>query len=138
MSSCLCWALSQPLVAEIWSVCEKHSGGEHGHIYWGESDMMDKIQMRLNSGMMDSGLVVVVFIISSLIIITFSFLLLVDYEWCHVLYKNNTVSSIRISSKGKCTIRNQGPCSHPISPNNLKSINLIRRICSLSVQIYHR
>ena len=52
--------------------------------------------MRLNSSMMDSGLVVVVFIISSLIIITFSFLLLVDYEWCQVLYKNNTVSYITI------------------------------------------
>ena len=70
----------------------QEGSNEHGDIYWGESDMRDKIQMRLNSGMMDSGLVVVVFIISSLIIITFSFLLLVDYEWCHVLYKNNTVS----------------------------------------------
>ena len=41
---------------------------------------------------MDSGLVVVVFIITSLIITVFSFLLFVDYEWCHVLFKNNTVS----------------------------------------------
>ena len=49
------------------------------------------LNMKFNSGMMDSGLVVVVFIISSLIIITFSFLLFVDYEWCHVLFKNNTV-----------------------------------------------
>jgi hypothetical protein len=49
------------------------------------------LKMRLNSGMMDSGLVVVVCIISSLIILTFSFLLFVDYEWCHVLFKNNTV-----------------------------------------------
>ena len=49
-------------------------------------------KMRLNSGMMDSGLVVVVCIISSLIILTFSFLLFVDYEWCHVLFKNNTVN----------------------------------------------
>jgi len=39
---------------------------------------------------MDSGLVVVVFIITSLIITVFSFLLFVDYEWCHVLFKNNT------------------------------------------------
>ena len=63
--------------------------------------MMDspRFHMRLNSGMMDSGLIVVVFIISSLIIITFSFLLLVDYEWCHVLYKNNTVSRISIGSR---------------------------------------
>merc|ERR1712083_138325 len=49
-----------------------------------------RIQMRMSSSMMDSGLVVVVFIITSLIILTFSFLLLVDYEWCHVLHKNNT------------------------------------------------
>ena len=47
--------------------------------------------MRLNGGMMDSGLVVVLCITSSLIILTFSFLLFVDYEWCHVLFKNNTV-----------------------------------------------
>ena len=39
----------------------------------------------------DSGLVVVVFIITSLIITVFSFLLFVDYEWCPVLFKNNTV-----------------------------------------------
>merc|ERR1712241_547090 len=39
---------------------------------------------------MDSGMIVVVFIISSLIITVFSFLLFVDYEWCHVLFKNNT------------------------------------------------
>ena len=50
------------------------------------------VKMRMNSGMMDSGLVVVVIIISSLIVTTFSFLLFVDYEWCHVLFKNNTVS----------------------------------------------
>ena len=43
---------------------------------------------------MDSGLVVVVFIISFLIIIVFSFLLFVEYEWCHVLFKNNTVKPI--------------------------------------------
>ena len=41
---------------------------------------------------LDSGLVVVVFIISSLIITVFSFLLFVDYEWCPVLFKNNTVT----------------------------------------------
>ena len=40
---------------------------------------------------MDSGLVVVVLIITSLVITVFSFLLFVDYEWCHVLFKNNTV-----------------------------------------------
>ena len=55
------------------------------------------LKMRLNSGMMDSGLVVVVFIISSLIILTFSFLLFVDYEWCHVLFKNNTVNITQLN-----------------------------------------
>ena len=50
-----------------------------------------KYKLQLTSGMMDSGLVVVVCIISSLIVIVFSFLLFVDYEWCHVLFKNNTV-----------------------------------------------
>ena len=47
---------------------------------------------------MDSGLVVVVFIITSLIITVFSFLLFVDYEWCHVLFKNNTVSILQITN----------------------------------------
>ena len=51
-------------------------------------------RVKLGSSVMDSGLVVVVFIITSLIITVFSFLLFVDYEWCHVLFKNNTVSSI--------------------------------------------
>ena len=48
-------------------------------------------KVKLGSSVMDSGLVVVVFIITSLIITVFSFLLFVDYEWCHVLFKNNTV-----------------------------------------------
>ena len=60
------------------------------HTRW---KMRYMVEMRLNSGMMDSGLVVVVCIISCLIILTFSFLLFVDYEWCHVLFKNNTVIS---------------------------------------------
>ena len=59
-------------------------------------------KMRLNSGMMDSGLVVVVCIISSLIILTFSFLLFVDYEWCHVLFKNNTVNILSKVQTRKC------------------------------------
>ena len=45
------------------------------------------------AGLMDSGLLVVVSIITFLLLTVFSFLLFVDYEWCHVLYKNNTVSS---------------------------------------------
>jgi len=48
------------------------------------------MKFNVSSKEMDSGLIVVVFIISSLIITVFSFLLFVDYEWCHVLFKNNT------------------------------------------------
>ena len=64
---------------------------------------------------MDSGLVVVVFIITSLIITVFSFLLFVDYEWCHVLFKNNTVSilQIQITSTGRNSI--QELCSLSVS-----------------------
>ena len=53
--------------------------------------------MKVGAGgqMMDSGLVVVVLIITSLVITVFSFLLFVDYEWCHVLFKNNTVIGVR-------------------------------------------
>ena len=40
---------------------------------------------------MDSGLVVVVCIASSMIISVISLLFFVKYEWCHVLFKNNTV-----------------------------------------------
>ena len=50
-----------------------------------------KMQDMMKERNMDSGLIVVVFIITSLIITVFSFLLFVDYEWCHVLFKNNTV-----------------------------------------------
>merc|ERR1711892_868567 len=73
-------------------VWEKPVGGEHLTLSV-ESHVMKsstKLHMGANSSMIDSGLVVVVFIITSLILITFTFLLLVDYEWCHVLYKNNT------------------------------------------------
>ena len=44
------------------------------------------------SGIFDSGLLVVVCIILVLLTSVFSFLLLVEYEWCEVLFKNNTVS----------------------------------------------
>ena len=55
-------------------------------------------RVKLGGSVMDSGLVVVVFIITSLIITVFSFLLFVDYEWCHVLFKNNTVIKSKYSS----------------------------------------
>ena len=47
---------------------------------------------RVLGGMFDSGLVVVVCVLLILLTTVFSFLLLVEYEWCHVLFKNNTVS----------------------------------------------
>ena len=50
-------------------------------------------QTSFLSGLFDSGLVVVVCIILVLLTSVFSFLLLVEYEWCHVLFRNNTVSS---------------------------------------------
>ena len=51
-------------------------------------------QASFLGGLFDSGLVVVVCIILVLLTSVFSFLLLVDYEWCHVLFRNNTVSQI--------------------------------------------
>ena len=41
---------------------------------------------------LDSGLVVVLVIIITMVLILIYCLLLVKYEWCHVLYANNTVS----------------------------------------------
>ena len=40
----------------------------------------------------DSGLAIIIFIIVSLFVILFYLLLFVKYEWCPVLFKNNTVS----------------------------------------------
>ena len=40
---------------------------------------------------MDSGLVIVTFITVVYIIIMFSLLFYVKYEWCDLLFKNNTV-----------------------------------------------
>ena len=42
--------------------------------------------------MADSGLVVVVIVISLLLVTVFLPLLTVQYEWCQVLFDNNTVS----------------------------------------------
>ena len=44
-------------------------------------------------GLFDSGLLIVVCIILVLLTSVFSFLLLVEYEWCNVLFRNNTVKS---------------------------------------------
>ena len=44
---------------------------------------------------MDSGLVIVTFITFVYIVIMFTLLFYVKYEWCDLLYKNNTV---RVSS----------------------------------------
>ena len=41
--------------------------------------------------MADSGLVVVLCVISLLLVAVFLPLITVQYEWCHVLFENNTV-----------------------------------------------
>ena len=46
---------------------------------------------------MDSGLVIVTFITVAYIIIMFSLLFYVKYEWCDLLFKNNTVSILMTS-----------------------------------------
>ena len=43
--------------------------------------------------MADSGLVVVVTVISLLLVVVFIPLISVQYEWCQVLFDNNTVES---------------------------------------------
>ena len=43
------------------------------------------------SSWVDSGLVVVVCIIVSMVVSVFFVLFYVQYEWCHVLFKNFTV-----------------------------------------------
>ena len=40
----------------------------------------------------DSGLLVVIIIVLTMLLILGYCLLFVKYEWCHVLYNNNTVS----------------------------------------------
>ena len=44
------------------------------------------------SSWLDSGLVVVVCIIIAMVVRVFFVLFYVQYEWCHVLFKNYTVS----------------------------------------------
>ena len=43
--------------------------------------------------MMDTGLVVIIFIASCMIISVISILSFVKYEWCPVLFENNTVNA---------------------------------------------
>ena len=42
----------------------------------------------------DSGLIVVLLVISLLLVTVFLPLLTVQYEWCHVLFENNTVRTL--------------------------------------------
>ena len=44
------------------------------------------------SSWLDSGLVVVVCIVISMVVSVFFVLFYVQYEWCHVLFRNFTVS----------------------------------------------
>ena len=52
--------------------------------------LLDRKSLKL-SRLVDSGLVVVVCITASMIAIVVYCLVFVKYEWCHVLFKNNTV-----------------------------------------------
>ena len=47
---------------------------------------------------LDSGLLVVVIITLTMILIVIYCLLFVKYEWCHVLFANNTVGSAFINN----------------------------------------
>ena len=42
--------------------------------------------------MADSGLVVVLCVVTLLLVVVFIPLLSVEYQWCHVLFDNSTVS----------------------------------------------
>ena len=48
--------------------------------------------------MADSGLVVVVTVITLLLVAVFIPLISVQYEWCQVLFENNTVSEEKFNS----------------------------------------
>ena len=48
--------------------------------------------------MADSGLVVVVTVITLLLVAVFIPLISVQYEWCQVLFENNTVSEAKFNS----------------------------------------
>ena len=48
---------------------------------------------RKLGGLVDSGLVVVVFITTFMLGIAVYCLVFVKYEWCHVLFRNNTVGA---------------------------------------------
>ena len=43
---------------------------------------------------LDSGLVVVLVIVLTMVLILTYCLFLVKYEWCHVLFSNNTVNTL--------------------------------------------
>ena len=55
-----------------------------------DNDQMRSLVSRVR--WLDSGLVVVLVIIVTMLLILIYCLLLVKYEWCHVLFSNNTVS----------------------------------------------
>ena len=46
--------------------------------------------------MADSGLVVVLCVVTLLLVVVFIPLLSVEYQWCHVLFDNSTVSTLHI------------------------------------------
>ena len=52
----------------------------------------DRERKEISSSMLDSGMMVVIFIILSMIFMVFFVLFTVKHEWCPVLFKNYTVS----------------------------------------------
>ena len=54
----------------------------------------DRERKEISSSMIDSGMMVVIFIILSMIFMVFFVLFTVKHEWCPVLFKNYTVSII--------------------------------------------
>ena len=69
-------------------------------------------QLGRCSRLVDTGLVVVVCITASMIAIVVYCLLFVKYEWCHVLFKNNTVG-------GYCLLCFKYECCHVLFKNNM-------------------
>ena len=53
--------------------------------------MSGMTHLRKLSSCVDSGLLVVIIILAFLIAVLMTTFLVVKYEWCHVLFRNNTV-----------------------------------------------
>ena len=70
-------------------------------IYQSEHSISEIHQSRVSISyeMADSGLIVVLLVISLLLVTVFLPLISVQYEWCHVLFENNTVMILNLNNK---------------------------------------